>query len=85
MKTEIKQSITVTTAEVIITIRDETGCIIMQKTIPLQIPEKVSDRMNEVLTEVVVMKHEYRMSSTTVRTAARDGTLILADYIDKAK
>ncbi len=76
-------TITVTTAEVVVSIKDESGSIIMEKTLSLAIPERISDQMTDIIIVSNVEKHEYRLANTVKRIVASDGTLIFTDYIDQ--
>ena len=79
MKTEIKQSITITTAEVTIIFKDGDDNFITKKVVSFSVPDWVSDQMESAVATIDVMKHEYSLSNTTIRSAATDGTLILMD------
>jgi len=79
---KIASTITVTTAKVIVSIKDESGCIILKKTFKLAIPKKVSERMADIRVETVIDKHEYGLASTVKKTLAPDGTVINTDYIE---
>ena len=80
---EISRIVTVTTAEVVVLIRNASGTIIMEKTLPLPIPEGISEQMTDIKVETVIDKHEYRLASTVRKTLAPDGTIINTDYIDQ--
>ena len=81
---KIAPTITVTTAEVVVLIRNESGTIIMEKTLSLPIPEKISEQMANIKVETLRLdKHEYRLDSTVKKILAPDGALILTDYIDQ--
>mgnify|MGYP000844560702 CR=1 FL=1 len=80
---KIASTITVTTAEVVVSIKDESGSIIMEKTLSLAIPERISDQMTDIIIVSNVEKHEYRLANPVKRLVASDGTLILTDYIDQ--
>ena len=79
---KIANVITVTTAEVTVSIRNEAFCIIMEKTFPLTIPERVSEQMTDIRVETVIHKHEYRLDRTVKKTLAPDGMIIAVDHID---
>ena len=80
----IASTITVTTAEVVVLIRNESGTIIMEKTISLPIPEKISEQMANIKVETLRLdKHEYRLDSTVKRVMEPDGTILMYDHIDQ--
>ncbi len=77
-------TITVTTAEVVVLIRNESGTVIMEKTFSMSIPKRISERMANIKVETLRLdKHEYRLDHTVKEILGPDGTLILADYIDQ--
>ena len=78
----IASTITTTTAKVIVSIKDESGCIILEKVFKLAIPEKVSGQMADMRVETVIDKQEYQLASTVKKTLAPDGTVINTDYIE---
>jgi len=79
---EISRTVTATTAKVIVSIKNESGCIILEKVFKLAIPEKVSGQMADMRVETVIDKHEYGLASTVKKTLAPDGTIINTDYIE---
>ena len=79
---KVASTITVTTAEVVVSIRNESGSIIMEKTLSLAIPEGISEQMTDIKVETVIDKHEYGLASTVKKTLAPDGTVINTDYIE---
>jgi hypothetical protein len=80
----IAPTITVTTAEVVVLIRNESGMIIMEKTLSLPIPEKISEQMATIKVETLRLdKHEYRLDSTVKRVMEPDGTILVYDHIDQ--
>jgi len=80
----IAPTITVTTAEVVVLIRNESGMIIMEKTLSLPIPEKISEQMASIKVETLRLdKHEYRLDSTVKRVMEPDGTILVYDHIDQ--
>lgn len=79
---KVASTITVTTAEVVVSIRNGSGTIIMEKTLSLPIPEGISEQMTDIKVETVIDKHEYRLASTVKKTLAPDGTVINTDYIE---
>lgn len=79
---ETSRTITATTAKVIVSIKNESGCIILEKVFKLAIPEKVSGQMADMRVETVIDKHEYGLASTVKKTVAPDGTIINTDYIE---
>ena len=80
---KIASTITVTTAEVVVSVKNESGSTIMEKTLSLAIPERISDQMTDIIIVSNVEKHEYRLANTVKRMVASDGTLLLTDYIDQ--
>lgn len=77
-------TITVTTAEVVVLIRDESGMIIMEKTLSLSIPERISEQMASIKVETLRLdKHEYRLDSTVKKVMEPDGTILVYDHIDQ--
>ena len=80
----IASTITVTTAEVVVLIRNESGTIIMEKTLSLPIPEKISEQMANIKVETLRLdKHEYRLDSTVHKVMEPDGTILAYDHIDQ--
>ena len=80
----IASTITVTTAEVVVLIRNESGMVIMEKTLSLPIPEKISEQMASIKVETLRLdKHEYRLDSTVKRVMEPDGTILVYDHIDQ--
>lgn len=76
----IASTITVTTAEVVVLIRNESGTIIMEKTFSLSIPERISEQMANIKVETLRLdKHEYRLDSIVKKVMEPDGT----DRIDQ--
>jgi len=80
---KIASTITVTTAEVVVLIRNASGTIIMEKTLSMPIPERISEQMANIKVETVIERHGYRLASTVKKTLAPDGTVINTDYIDQ--
>lgn len=80
----IASTITVTTAEVVVLIRNESGAVIMEKTFSLSIPERIYEQMANIKVETLRLdRHEYRLDSTVKRVMEPDGTIPAAyDYID---
>lgn len=80
---KIASTITVTTAEVIVLIKNEFGTIIMEETLSLAIPERISDQMANIKVETLrIDKHEYRLDSTVVKKVMDpDGTILAYDHI----
>ena len=77
-------TITVTTAEVVVLIRNESGMVIMEKTLSLSIPERISEQMANIKVETLRLdKHEYRLDSTVKRVMEPDGTILVYDHIDQ--
>ena len=77
-------TITVTTAEVVVLIRNESGMVIMEKTFSLSIPERISEQMANIKVETLRLDtHEYRLDSIVKRVVEPDGALILTDHIDQ--
>ncbi len=77
-------TITVTTAEVVVLIRNESGTIIMEKTFSLSIPERISEQMASIKVETLRLdKHEYRLDSIVKRVMEPDGTILVYDHIDQ--
>jgi hypothetical protein len=77
-------TITVTTAEVVVLIRNESGTIIMEKTLSLAIPERISEQMANIKVETLRLdKHEYRLDSTVKKVMESDGTILVYDHIDQ--
>ena len=80
----IASTITVTTAEVVVLIRNESGVVIMEKTLSLSIPERISEQMANIKVETLRLdKHEYRLDSTVKRVMEPDGTILVYDHIDQ--
>ena len=80
----IASTITVTTAEVVVLIRNESGVVIMEKTLSLSIPERISEQMATIKVETLRLdKHEYRLDSTVKRVMEPDGTILVYDHIDQ--
>ena len=81
---KIASTITVTTAEVVVLIKNEFGTIIMEKTLSLAIPERISDQMANIKVETLrIDKHEYRLDSTVKKVMEPDGTILAYDHIDQ--
>ena len=81
---KIAPTITVTTAEVVVLIRNESGTIIMEKTLSMAIPEKISEQMANIKVETLRLdKHEYRLDSTVKRVMEPDGSVLAYDHIDQ--
>ena len=81
---KIASTITVTTAEVVVLIRNESGTIIMEKTLSLSIPERISKQMANIKVETLRLdKHEYRLDSTVKKVMEPDGTILAYDHIDQ--
>ncbi len=80
----IASTITVTTAEVVVLIRNESGTIIMEKTFSLSIPERIYEQMANIKVETLRLdRHEYRLDSTVKRVMEPDGTIpAVYDYIE---
>ena len=77
-------TIIVTTAEVVVSIRNESGTVIMEKTLSMPIPEGISKQMANIKVETLRLdKHEYRLDNTVKKILDLDGTIILTDYIDQ--
>jgi len=77
-------TITVTTAEVVVLIRNESGTVIMEKTLSMSIPERISEQMANIKVETLRLdKHEYRLDSTVKRVMEPDGTILVYDHIDQ--
>ena len=77
-------TITVTTAEVVVLIRNESGTVIMEKTLSMSIPERISEQMATIKVETLRLdKHEYRLDSTVKRVMEPDGTILVYDHIDQ--
>ena len=81
---KIASTITVTTAEVVVLIRNEFGTIIMEKTFSLAIPERISEQMTDIKIETLrIDKHEYRLASTVKKKVMEpDGTILAYDHIE---
>ena len=81
---KIASTITVTTAEVVVLIKNEFGTIIMEETLSLAIPERISDQMTDIKVEILCIdKHEYRLASTVKKKVMDpDGTLLAYDRIE---
>jgi hypothetical protein len=81
---KIASTITVTTAEVVVLIRNEFGTVIMEKTLSLPIPEGISEQMANIKVETLRLdKHEYRLDSTVKKVMEPDGTILAYDHIDQ--
>ena len=77
-------TITVTTAEVVVLIRNESGTVIMEKTLSLPIPERISEQMTSIKVETLRLdKHKYRLDSTVKKVMEPDGTILVYDHIDQ--
>jgi len=77
-------TITVTTAEVVVLIRNEFGTIIMEKTLSLPIPEGIAEQVANIKVETLRLdKHEYRLDSTVKKVMEPDGTVLAYDFIDQ--
>ncbi len=77
-------TITVTTAEVVVLIRNESGMVIMEKTLSLSIPERISEQMADIKVETLRLdKHEYRLDNTVKRVMEPDGTILAYAHIDQ--
>jgi hypothetical protein len=69
---------------VVVLIRNESGMIIMEKTLSMSIPERISEQMANIKVETLRLdKHEYRLDSIVKKVMEPDGTLILTDHIDQ--
>lgn len=81
---KIASTITVTTAEVVVLIRNESGTIIMENTFSLSIPERIYEQMANIKVETLRLdRHEYRLDSTVKRVMEPDGTIpAVYDYIE---
>ncbi len=80
----IASTITVTTAEVVVLIRNESGMVIMEKTLSLSIPERISEQMADIKVETLRLdKHEYRLDNTVKRVMEPDGTILAYAHIDQ--
>ena len=80
----IASTITVTTAEVVVLIRNESGTVIMEKTLSMSIPERISEQMANIKVETLRLDtHEYRLDSTVKRVMEPDGTILVYDHIDQ--
>jgi hypothetical protein len=80
----IASTITVTTAEVVVLIRNESGMIIMEKTLSMSIPERISEQMANIKVETLRLdKHEYRLDSIVKKVMEPDGTILVYDHIDQ--
>ena len=80
---KIAYTITVTTAEVVVLIRNESGMVVMEKTLSMSIPERISEQMANIKVETLRLDtHEYRLDSTVKKVVGPDGALILTDYIE---
>lgn len=81
---KIASTITVTTAEVVVLIRNASGTIIMEKTLSLSIPERISEQMANIKVETLRLdEHEYRLDSTVKKVMDPDGTILAYDLIDQ--
>ena len=81
---KIASTITVTTAEVVVLIKNEFGTIIMEKTLSLSIPERISKQMANIKVETLRLdEHEYRLDSTVKKVMDPDGTILAYDLIDQ--
>lgn len=81
---KVASTITVTTAEVVVLIRNESGTIIMEKTLSLSIPERISKQMANIKVETLRLdEHEYRLDSTVKKVMDPDGTILAYDLIDQ--
>ena len=77
-------TITVTTAEVVVLIRNASGTVIMEKTLSMPIPEIISEQMANIRVETLRLdKHEYRLDSTVKKVMEPDGTILAYDHIDQ--
>ena len=77
-------TITVTTAEVVVLIRNESGTVIMEKTLSMSIPERISEQMADIKVETLRLdKHEYRLDSIVKKVVDPDGTIPVYDHIDQ--
>ena len=82
---KVASTITVTTAEVVVLIRNESGTIIMEKTLSLSIPERISKQMANIKVETLRLdEHEYRLDSTVKKVMDPDGTILAYDLIDQS-
>ena len=81
---KVASTITVTIAEVVVLIRNESGTIIMEKTLSLPIPEGISEQMANIKVETLrIDKHEYRLDSTVVKKVMDpDGSILAYDHIE---
>jgi len=81
---KVASTITVTTAEVVVLIKNEFGTIIMEETLSLAIPERISDHMANIKVETLRLdKHEYILDSTVKKVMDPDGTILAYDLIDQ--
>lgn len=81
---KIASTITVTTAEVVVLIRNASGTIIMEKTLSMPIPEGISEQMANIKVETLRLDtHEYRLDSTVKKVMDPDGTILVYDLIDQ--
>ena len=81
---KIASTITVTTAEVVVLIKNEFGTIIMEKTLSLPIPERIAEQVANIKVETLRLdKHEYRLDSTVKKVMEPDGTILAYDHIDQ--
>ena len=82
---KIASTTTVTTAEVVVLIKNESGTIIMEKTLSLPIPERISEQMASIKVDTLRLdKHEYRLErSWEILVMEPDGTILAYDNIDQ--
>ena len=81
---KVASTITVTTAEVVVLIKNEFGTIIMEKTLSLPIPERIAEQVANIKVETLRLdKHEYRLDSTVKKVMEPDGTILAYDHIDQ--
>lgn len=82
---KIASTITVTTAEVVVLIRNASGTIIMEKIFSLPIPERISEQMANIKVETLRLdKHKYRLDSTVKKVMDPDGMVLVYDFIDQS-
>ena len=82
---KIASTITVTTAEVVVLIRNASGTIIMEKILSLTIPERIFEQMANIKVETLRLdRHKYRLNSTVKKVMDPDGTILVYDFIDQS-
>lgn len=81
---KVASTITVTTAEVVVLLRNGSGTTIMEKTLSLPIPERIAEKVANIKVETLRLdKHEYRLDSTVKRVMEPDGTVLVYDRFDQ--